>query len=192
MGLLAKTYRDVVPRFFPPQTTFSQLSLFPVRLASPRRSVNMSTCIAYRICFGILYEPWLPEPVPPATQVSPPGLVERSALVTPGPVGQSLNSANPPQGTRQLQRRPILREGGVGEKSSPNFGSSSWAKIWHGCVQMILVYPSLPNSTQWYICHITGMGLLAKTYRDVVPRFFPPQTTFSRGGKTLGLHLCKF
>ena len=45
----------------------------------------MSTCIAYRICFGILYEPWLPEPVPPATQVSPPGLVERSALVTPGP-----------------------------------------------------------------------------------------------------------
>ena len=35
--------------------------------------------------------------------------------------------------------------------SLPNFGSSSWAKIWHGYVQMILVYPSLPNSTQWYI-----------------------------------------
>ena len=31
----------------------------------------------------------------------------------------------------------------------------------------------LPNSTQWYICHITGMGLLVKTYRVVVPRIFP-------------------
>ena len=124
MGLLAKTYRDVVPRFFPPPTTFSQLSLFPVGLTSPRRSVYMSTCIAYRICFGILYEPWLPEPVPPATQVSPPGLVERSALVTPGPVGQSLNSGDPTR-DKATPTEAGPKGGWVGRKILSQF----WIKV---------------------------------------------------------------
>ena len=140
----------------------------------------MSTCIAYRICFGILCEPWLPEPVPPATQVSPPGLVDWSALVTPGPVGQSLNSGDPPQGTRQLQRRPILREGGLGENFSPKF----WIKFlsqnlaWICTDDSCVPKPTKLNTMIHLSHHRHGATRLIRL-TVVVPGLFPT-TTFSQ------------